>query len=320
MPKTRSYVQPLYYAGIGSRITDRHIMERMRQLAKRLASCGYFLRSGAADGADTAFEIGANCGGGGVELWLPWPDFKDRIGVGLFPSLQHFEIASTLHPVWHKLPRFAKYLHARNVGQILGNDCETPVQFVICWTADGCESEATRTKHTGGTGTAIVLAHRHKIPVFNLYNEDAIERLDEYLKTHLHYPSQWNDVYDENKRPQLPKNLIFVFGSNLAGRHGKGAALTALNRYEAVLGQGCGLQGQSYGIPTKDEYLKTLPLDAIKPHIKTFVEFTKQTESFFFYLTPIGCGLAGYQPKDIAPLFKGVEYCWIPDSWIPYIL
>lgn len=318
MVNTRSHVPPLYYAGIGSRITNRHIMERMRQLAIRLASCGYFLRSGGAEGADTAFEVGANCGGGQVELWLPWPEFKGRSGVGLFPTAEHIAIAATLHPVWHQLPRYAKYLHARNVGQILGHDCQSPVQFVICWTADGCESEATRTKHTGGTGTAIVLAHRHNIPIFNLYNEDAIERLEHYLRTHLHYPSQWNDVYELDAKPQLPKDVVYVFGSNIAGRHGKGAALEAAEKYGAIRGHGIGIQGQSYAIPTKDANLKSLSLDEIQRHVSDFVDFTKQ-ESFYFYLTPIGCGLAGYQHHEIAPMFKGLQYTYVPDVWIPYL-
>ena len=313
-----SNTRPLYVAGIGARITSTYLMERLRQLAIYLASCGFILRSGGAEGADTACEIGALCGGSQVELWLPWPNYRDRICPGFYPDIQHFEIAATLHPVWEHLPRYTKYLHARNVGQILGQDCNTPVEFVICWTADGCESEATRTKHTGGTGTAITLASRHNIPVFNLQNDDTMERIQAYMSSHLHYPSRWNEVYELALHPKLPKDLIYVFGSNTAGRHGKGAALEAVEKYGAIRGHGIGIQGQSYAIPTKDKDLNSLPLDEIKQHVQDFVEFTKQ-ESFYFYLTPIGCGLAGYKHHEIAPMFKGLQYTYVPDVWIPYI-
>jgi hypothetical protein len=314
----RSNVKPLYYAGIGSRIANQNVLERLRRLSMHLAECGYHLRSGGADGADTACEIGAYCSNGGVELWLPWPKFKNR-EVGFYPDIQHIAIASTLHPIWDKLPKYIRYLHARNVGQILGRDCESPVEFVLCWTADGCESEATRTKHTGGTGTAITLASRRKIPIFNIYNEDAVDRLEVFLKTHLHYPSQYNDIYIEALKPKLAKDTVFVFGSNLAGRHGKGAAKLAMKSYGAMYGHGIGIQGNSYAIPTKDEHLNVLSLEEIKRFADVFIEYTKQ-ESFYFYLTPIGCGLAGYTPQEIAPLFKGVQYCWLPDTWLPFIL
>lgn len=309
--------KPLYVAGIGARASSPYILERLRQLSLYLATCGYVLRSGGAEGADTACAIGALCGGGKVELWLPWPSYRDHTH-GNAPDIQHFEIAATLHPIWKKLPRYTKYLHARNVGQILGQDCATPVEFAICWTPDGCESESTRTAATGGTGTAITLASRYNIPVFNLYNADAIERIQEYMLHNLHYPSQWNEIYQLDRKPKLPKDMIYVFGSNTAGRHGKGAALEAATTYGAIRGHGIGIQGHSYAIPTKDGDLNTLPLDVIKSHVKDFVNFTKQ-KSFYFYLTPIGCGLAGYTHQQIAPMFKGIEYCYIPDPWIPYL-
>lgn len=98
--------------------------------------------------------------------------------------------------------------------------------------------------------------------------------------------------------------MIFVFGSNLAGRHGKGAALTAKQKYGAIQGQGYGLQGQSFAIPTKDECLRTLPIHRIQQYVDRFIAFTVGTPELKFNITPIGCGLAGYAPKDIAPLFK----------------
>ena len=96
---------------------------------------------------------------------------------------------------------------------------------------------------------------------------------------------------------------IFVFGSNLAGRHGKGAALFAKNHRGAIYGRGEGLQGNSYAIPTKDAHLKTLPLNNIMLGVARFIKFATEHPELTFELTPIGCGLAGYQPRDIGPMF-----------------
>jgi len=98
---------------------------------------------------------------------------------------------------------------------------------------------------------------------------------------------------------------IFVFGSNLAGRHGKGAALYARKHHGAIYGQGEGLQGASYGIPTKDERLRVLPLDVISGHIANFIEFALSRPDLQFNITPVGCGLAGYKQEEIKPLFDG---------------
>jgi hypothetical protein len=96
---------------------------------------------------------------------------------------------------------------------------------------------------------------------------------------------------------------IFVFGSNLAGRHGKGAARWAKQRHGAIYGQGEGRQGSSYAIPTKDEKLKTLPLFIIERHIRKFLEYAEEHHELTFEVTPVGCGLAGYSADQIAPLF-----------------
>jgi hypothetical protein len=97
---------------------------------------------------------------------------------------------------------------------------------------------------------------------------------------------------------------IFVFGSNLKGVHGAGAALFAFRNHGAVYGQGSGLQGNSYGIPTKDRKIKTLPLTEIEKHVNVFLEFAEKNKDLTFDLTAIGCGLAGYHPQEIAPMFK----------------
>lgn len=114
---------------------------------------------------------------------------------------------------------------------------------------------------------------------------------------------------------------IYVFGSNLAGRHGKGTALTALKKHGAVYGVGEGLQGESYGIPTKDCNIKSRPLDQIAVAVQTFIEFASQHPEMSFKIMPIGCGLAGYKPSQIAPMFRGVPgNCLLPDSFIQVLL
>lgn len=112
----------------------------------------------------------------------------------------------------------------------------------------------------------------------------------------------WNEV--ENPSFKSNPDKIFVFGSNLSGRHGKGAALWALKNRGAVYGQGFGEQGQSYAIPTKDVNIRTLPIDIIGSYVRMFIEDAKMNPELEYQLTPIGCGLAGYKPKQIAPMFK----------------
>jgi hypothetical protein len=110
---------------------------------------------------------------------------------------------------------------------------------------------------------------------------------------------------------------IFVFGSNLAGRHGKGAALHARQHFGAVYGQGVGLQGRSYAIPTKDEQLRTLSLAAIGEHVEQFKAFAAGHPDMTFEVTPIGCGLAGYTPERIAPMFRDApDNCVLPAPFL----
>jgi hypothetical protein len=104
----------------------------------------------------------------------------------------------------------------------------------------------------------------------------------------------------------MADDSIFVFGSNLAGRHGKGAALYAKTYCGAKYGQGKGIQGNSYAIPTKDENLRTLPLDHIAVYVEEFLKYATDHPDLTFFVTPIGCGLAGYSPEQIAPFFKTV--------------
>lgn len=102
----------------------------------------------------------------------------------------------------------------------------------------------------------------------------------------------------------LNDNEVFVFGSNEAGIHGAGAARLAYEKFGATLGQGYGWNYKSFAIPTKDKKVKTLPLEVIQAYIQAFEEFATFNPELTFYVTEIGCGLAGYTPEEIAPLFK----------------
>jgi hypothetical protein len=119
---------------------------------------------------------------------------------------------------------------------------------------------------------------------------------------------------------EMSDGEIFVFGSNLGGRHGKGAALCALREHGAVYGQGFGLQGNSFAIPTKDENLRTLPLLRIEAFVKLFLESARLMSARTFRLTPIGCGLAGYTPDQIAPMFRiAPPNVIIPEEFKPWL-
>lgn len=166
----------MYYAGIGSRKAPDEILQTMIVIAKHLANHGYTLRSGGAIGSDTAFEQGCDLVKGKKEIWLPKINNNTK-EYNRYPTKQHMELVSKVHPVWDKLSDFAKALHARNSGQVLGEDLNTPVDFVVCWTPDGCEHHNTRKKDTGGTGTAISVASQRNISIYNLANKVSKETL-----------------------------------------------------------------------------------------------------------------------------------------------
>ena len=112
---------------------------------------------------------------------------------------------------------------------------------------------------------------------------------------------------------ELQPNEIFVFGSNLRGMHGGGAALIAYRKFGAIMGQGVGLQGQSYGIPTMQGGVET-----IRPYVDGFIEFAKEHQELTFLVTRIGCGIAGFTDEEIAPLFEkahDVENIVLPSGW-----
>lgn len=112
---------------------------------------------------------------------------------------------------------------------------------------------------------------------------------------------------------RLCADEIFVFGSNLAGMHAGGAARLAWQKFGAVWGQGVGLQGQSYAIPTMQGGVET-----IRPYVEEFVGFAKRHPQLRFLVTEIGCGIAGFTPREIAPLFetaRAVENICLPERF-----
>ena len=119
--------------------------------------------------------------------------------------------------------------------------------------------------------------------------------------------------YTPDAISSLKSDEIFVFGSNLHGYHGGGAARAACKKFGAIWGQGVGLQGQSYAIPTMQGGVET-----IKPYVDQFIEFAKEHTELFFYVTRIGCGIAGFKDSDMAPLFReaiGIKNVCLPKSF-----
>ena len=115
---------------------------------------------------------------------------------------------------------------------------------------------------------------------------------------------------------------IFVFGSNLLGIHKRGAALSALQNHGAILGQGVGLQGNSYAIPTKANPRRSLELVSINKYVADFLAYAHYTPENTYYVTKIGCGLAGWEPCQIAPMFRLVKFLGnvkLPQDFIEFI-
>ena len=130
--------------------------------------------------------------------------------------------------------------------------------------------------------------------------------------------SEFSNRITPERIRSLGQNEIFVFGSNLAGAHGGGAARIAAEQFGAIMGQGVGLQGQSYAIPTMQGGVNT-----IAPYVDEFIAFAKQHPELTFLVTRIGCGIAGFSPRQIAPLFTGavdVKNIHLPqDFWAELI-
>lgn len=126
--------------------------------------------------------------------------------------------------------------------------------------------------------------------------------------------------HDETIIKNLPDDTIFVFGSNMAGTHQGGAAKTALLHFGATKGVGRGWAGQSFAIPTMNEHLQQMPLSQIQHYIEDFKIYTKNHPKMKYFITAVGCGVAGYKVEEIAPMFKGISRNVIfPVSFRPFV-
>lgn len=149
------------YTGVGSRDTPSEVKDVMQKMASILEKKGYVLRTGDADGADSAFRAGVKS--------------RDNIKVYTVDDTNDLalEFGEQYHPAWEKVGSYGRKLHARNSFQVLGDNLEDPKPslFLICWTPDGATSDDERSIDTGGTGQAISIADDFGVPVYNLKNE-----------------------------------------------------------------------------------------------------------------------------------------------------
>ena len=171
------------YCGVGSRETDEIGESKIMYLASILNCNGYTLSTGdASKGADLMFWTGIKSqkfrfgpfGRKPKSDTIVVPDSNPVHAVAA-------TIAASVHPAWRFLPPWMRELHTRNVFQVMGKEISEPCEFVLCWTPDGAQREADTSKRTGGTGTAIKVADRFGVPVFNLKNDDALDKLGEFL-------------------------------------------------------------------------------------------------------------------------------------------
>lgn len=164
-----------YYTGVGSRTIPSEIGELIRRIGHKMAELGHVLRSGGADGADTAFA----CGAGWPLKWHMTKIYRPH-----HATPEAMELAKSFHPAWHLLKSdYVRQLHARNALQVLGDDLKTPSFMLICWTQDGCISHEERSIQTGGTGTAISIASKFGVPVRNLQRPDHLQKALDWLKS-----------------------------------------------------------------------------------------------------------------------------------------
>lgn len=163
------------YTGVGSREIPNEIFNRFIEIAAKLATSGYILRSGGADGSDSAFELGCDSVSGKKEIYLPWPNFNGNTSKLCRVSQEAKDIAAKIHPVYGHLSRPVKLLHGRNVYQVLGDTLNKPSDFLLCYTKNG--------EVVGGTATAIKLALMNNIPVYNFGKQSDMDNF--YANIHV---------------------------------------------------------------------------------------------------------------------------------------
>lgn len=191
-PKVKKMQTAKAYTAVGSRETPPDILLLMKRIGYRMAQLGYVGRSGGADGADSAFYEGyvaakqRGLNRGSFEVYLPWEGFN---GLSLsMPEMVNtkrkanyqdaMEIASQIHPAWHRCTDGAKALHCRNVYQFWGHDLQSPSRVLICWAPLGMTHGTVK----GGTNTAVQMARKAGTPVYNLLIKEEREKLLKMLK------------------------------------------------------------------------------------------------------------------------------------------
>lgn len=167
-----------YYTGIGARVTPKIIQEMMTSVALILSQQGWVLRSGGAEGADTAFEKGATH----KDIYLPWPKFNKNTSPLYAVGANALQMASQFHPSWEHLSAAVRKLHARNVYQVLGPDLKSPSEYLICWTRDGAYTEEMCNKSTGGTGMAIRIAARNGVEILNIRTPEHYKKILTFIE------------------------------------------------------------------------------------------------------------------------------------------
>ena len=203
-----------YYAGIGSRDTPLYIALKMTDIARLLESYNYILRSGGANGADTAFEVGVNSSAN-MAIYLPKPYFNDHNYYDkgcIYIDEKHNDYQKAfesiaLHPIGFKLKIGPRNMMIRNYFQAIGHDNQPISDFVICWTPDGANGTTKLTSHeSGGSGQCIRLAAKYGIPVYNLNSEYGemnaqsivdmiLKNLDEGINPHIRVQQKMTSLF-----------------------------------------------------------------------------------------------------------------------------
>lgn len=164
----------MYYTGVGTRDITQEISKIIYDIGVLLAKKNYTLMSGGADGADMSFEQGCDSVNGKKEIYLPWKGFNNNNSNLYKITDEMLKLASEIHPAWRYLKQGAQKLHARNCCQVLGQNLDSPSEFLVCYTKNG--------EKIGGTRTAIILAENNNIPVYNLAILGDYDRLMKRIK------------------------------------------------------------------------------------------------------------------------------------------
>lgn len=159
----------------GARETPPEICTTIKAIAEFFAKRGYIIRSGGAKGADEAGRLGAlKVNGAKLELYLPWKGYNDLYSSHIEWSQENWNLAAKYHPHWDTMSLNSKIFHARNVGIILGRDCQTPSDLAVCWTLNGEE--------VGGSAMGIRVSNEFNVPLFNLGAKTGLTKLRKFCK------------------------------------------------------------------------------------------------------------------------------------------